>query len=82
MINEKFNCTNLLIFNAFKHLKFKIEKLGIFKLTHLPKICLQTANGDFDFLNDKNMCSACWRCSVLTMEGGALRVKHTQSTLV
>lgn len=34
-------------------------------------MCLQTANGDFDFLNDKNMCSACWRCSLLTMEGGA-----------
>lgn len=37
---------------------------------------MQTANGDFDFLNDKNICSACWRCSVLTMEGGTLRVKH------
>lgn len=40
---------------------------------------MQTANGDFDFLNDKNMCSACWRCSLLTMEGGALRVKKTKA---
>lgn len=46
---------------------------------YLPKICLQTANGDFDFLNDKNMCSACWRCSLLTMEGGALTFKEKQT---
>lgn len=39
-------------------------------------MCLQTANGDFDFLNDKNMCSACWRCSLLTMEGGAWKRKQ------
>lgn len=41
-------------------------------------MCLQTANGDFDFLNDKNMCSACWRCSLLTMEGGAWEDRKKQ----
>lgn len=58
---------------------FKVDKSDLvtqkhFLSEHLPNICLHTANGDLDFLNDKNMCSACWRCSLLTMDGGAFAV--------
>lgn len=38
-------------------------------------MCLQMAKGDLDFLNERNMCSACCLCSVLTMDGGACKMK-------
>lgn len=58
---------------------FKTEKPGLvtqkyFPSDYLPKMCLHTANGDLDFLKDKKTCSACWRCSLLTMDGGAFAV--------
>lgn len=31
------------------------------------------AKGDFDFLKERNTCSACCLCSVLTMDGGACK---------
>lgn len=39
----------------------------------LPNMCLQMAKGDLDFLKERNICSACCLCSVLTMDGGACR---------
>lgn len=48
----------------------------------LPKMCLQMAKGDLDFLKERNMCSACCLCSVLTMDGGACKKKnHTHKPL-
>lgn len=42
---------------------------------YLPRMCLQMAKGDLDFLKERNTCSACCLCSVLTMDGGAWKTK-------
>lgn len=38
-------------------------------------MCLQMAKGDLDFLKERNICSACCLCSVLTIDGGACSYK-------
>lgn len=56
-----------------------------FKHTHThnysPSMCLQIAKGDLDFLKERNMCSACCLCSVLTMDGGAWNTHIRKKTL-
>lgn len=34
------------------------------------------AKGDLDFLKERNICSACCLCSVLTIDGGACSYKR------
>lgn len=46
------------------------------RVKSLPKMCLQMAKGDLDFLKERNMCSACCLCSVLTIDGGACSYKR------
>lgn len=43
-------------------------------------MCLQMANGDLDFLNERKTCSACCLCSVLTMDGGACKTNSGEFT--
>lgn len=44
-------------------------------------MCLQMAKGDLDFLKERNTCSACCLCSVLTIDGGACKTQNKVSFL-